>query len=306
MSETARKGLMGTLRARYTNLFSGGWVVPAFVAAWVIIVILPLLIMVAHSFFEMKNYQVSYDASFKTWDSLIDSGRWIAAVRTLRVVLVLTVVEFLIAFPFALWLAKVCKSKATKAVIITLLTIPFFLDPSSRTIIWRAILGKNGIINTVLMETGVIAEPMEWMLFSEFAVHFGMLAPYFPTMVFPIFLVVSLIDDEYLEAARDLGASKGHVLFHIILPLSLPGIVAGAVFTMVPLMATWVEPEMLGGGFVNLLGPSVEAAIRNLKYPTAAALSVFVIILLAVLLALLVLATRRLGSIGDVFLALRR
>lgn len=306
MSETARKGLIGDLRARYTNLFSGGWVVPAFVAAWVIIVILPLLIMVAHSFFEMKNYQVSYDASFKTWDSLIDSGRWIAAVRTLRVVLVLTVVEFLIAFPFALWLAKVCKSKATKAVIITLLTIPFFLDPSSRTIIWRAILGKNGIINTVLMETGVIAEPMEWMLFSEFAVHFGMLAPYFPTMVFPIFLVVSLIDDEYLEAARDLGASKGHVLFHIILPLSLPGIVAGAVFTMVPLMATWVEPEMLGGGFVNLLGPSVEAAIRNLKYPTAAALSVFVIFLLAVLLALLIMATRRLGSIGDVFLALRR
>ena len=306
MSETARKSWIGALRARYTNLFSGGWVVPAFVAAWVILVILPLLIMVAHSFFEMKNYQVSYDASFKTWDSLIDSGRWIAAVRTLRVVLMLTVVEFLIAFPFALWLAKVCKSKATKAVIITLLTIPFFLDPSSRTIIWRAILGKNGIVNTVLMETGVIAEPMEWMLFSEFAVHFGMLAPYFPTMVFPIFLVVSLIDDEYLEAARDLGASKAHVLFHIILPLSLPGIVAGAVFTMVPLMATWVEPEMLGGGFVNLLGPSVEAAIRNLKYPTAAALSVFVIFLLAVLLTLLVLATRRLGSIGDVFLALRR
>lgn len=306
MSETARKSWIGALRARYTNLFSGGWVVPAFVAAWVILVILPLLIMVAHSFFEMKNYQVSYDASFKTWDSLIDSGRWIAAVRTLRVVLMLTVVEFLIAFPFALWLAKVCKSKATKAVIITLLTIPFFLDPSSRTIIWRAILGKNGIVNTVLMETGVIAEPMEWMLFSEFAVHFGMLAPYFPTMVFPIFLVVSLIDDEYLEAARDLGASKAHVLFHIVLPLSLPGIVAGAVFTMVPLMATWVEPEMLGGGFVNLLGPSVEAAIRNLKYPTAAALSVFVIFLLAVLLTLLVLATRRLGSIGDVFLALRR
>ncbi len=306
MSETAPESWIGALRARYTNLFSGGWVVPAFVAAWVILVILPLLIMIAHSFFEMKNYQVSYDASFKTWDSLIDSGRWIAAVRTLRVVLMLTVVEFLIAFPFALWLAKVCKSKATKAVIITLLTIPFFLDPSSRTIIWRAILGKNGIVNTVLMETGVIAEPMEWMLFSEFAVHFGMLAPYFPTMVFPIFLVVSLIDDEYLEAARDLGASKAHVLFHIILPLSLPGIVAGAVFTMVPLMATWVEPEMLGGGFVNLLGPSVEAAIRNLKYPTAAALSVFVIFLLAVLLTLLVLATRRLGSIGDVFLALRR
>ena len=280
--------------------------VPVFVAAWVIIVILPLLIMVAHSFFEMKNYQVSYDTSFKTWESMIDSGRWIAGVRTLRVVLTITVIEFLIAFPFALWLAKVCRSKATKAVIITLLTIPFFLDPSSRTIIWRAILGKNGIINTVLMELGVISEPMEWMLFSEFAVHFGMLAPYFPTMVFPIFLVISLIDDDYLEASRDLGASKAHTLFYIILPLSLPGIVAGTVFTMVPLMATWVEPEMLGGGFVNLLGPSVEAAIRNLKYPTAAALSVFVIALLAILLTFLILAMRRLGDLGNVFAAMRR
>ena len=99
MSDTAGNGFVSELRAGYTRLFSGNWVVPVFVAAWVVIVILPLLVMIAHSFFEMKNYQVSYDASFKTWNSLIDSGRWIAAVRTLRVVLMMTVVEFLIAFP---------------------------------------------------------------------------------------------------------------------------------------------------------------------------------------------------------------
>ena len=156
------------------------------------------------------------------------------------------------------------------------------------------------------METGAINEPIEWLLFSEFAVHFGILAPYFPTMVFPIFLVISLIDDDYLEASRDLGASKLQTLFRIILPLSLPGIVAGGVFTMVPLMATWVEPEMLGGGFVNLLGPSVDAAMRELKYPTAAALSVFVVALLVIFLALLILATRRLGSIGDIFHTMKR
>ncbi len=306
MIERSERTLMGELRARYTRMFSGGWVVPTFVAVWIILVIVPLLIMVTHSFFEMKNYRVAYDPSFKTWNSLIESGRWISGVRTLRIVFTITVIELLIAFPFALWLAKVCKSKITKATVITLLTIPFFLDPSSRTIIWRAILGKNGIINSVLLDLGVIDQPMEWMLFSEFAVHFGMLAPYFPTMVFPIFLVVSLIDDDYLEASRDLGASRAQTLFNIILPLALPGIIAGIVFTMVPLMATWVEPEMLGGGFVNMLGPSVEAAIRNLKYPTAAALSVFVIGVLAVLLALLIIFTRRLGSIGDIFHTLRR
>ena len=73
MSDTAGNGFVGDLRAGYTRLFSGNWVVPVFVAAWVVIVILPLLVMIAHSFFEMKNYQVSYDASFKTWNSLIDS-----------------------------------------------------------------------------------------------------------------------------------------------------------------------------------------------------------------------------------------
>jgi ABC-type spermidine/putrescine transport system permease subunit I len=238
--------------------------------------------------------------------SLIESGRWIAAVRTLRVAFTITLIQLLIGFPFALWLAKVCRSKTTKAVVITLLTIPFFLDPSSRIIVWRAILGTNGIVNTVLMDLGVIDAPLEWLLFSEFAVHFGMIAPYFPTMVLPIFLVLTLIDDDYLQASQDLGANPWQTLIHVILPLALPGIVAGVVFTMVPLMAAWVEPEMLGGGFVNLLGASVESALRNLKYPTAAALSTVVIVLLALMLALLVAITRRRGALGDIFQAMKR
>ncbi len=306
MLDYSRKDLISDIRAWYTTAFSGNWVVPAFVAVWVVLVILPLVVMVVHSFFEMKNYQVVYDPSFKTWDTLIETGRWTAVTRTLRIVFTVTLIELLVAFPFALWLAKVCQSKATKAVIITLLTIPFFLDPSSRTIIWRAILGNTGIINTVLLELGIISEPIEWMLFSEFAVHFGMLTPYFPTMVFPIFLVVNLIDDDFLEASRDLGASPVHTLWYIILPLALPGIVAGIVFTLVPLMAAWVEPDMLGGGFVNMLGPSVEAAIRNLKYPMAAALSVVVILMLAFLLVMLIVVMRKQGSMGNIFHAMKR
>ena len=285
---TESRGLKGW----YTNMMSAGWVVPTFVVVWVCLVILPLLIMVY--------------PSFKTWWSIIESGRWVAVVRTLRITTSLTLIQLLIAFPFALWLAKGCKSKITKASLITLLTIPFFLDPSSRIIVWRPILGTNGVINTVLMDLGIITEPMEWMLFSEFAVHFGMLAPYFPTMVFPIFLVLTLIDDEYIQASRDLGASPGQTLVNVILPLALPGIVAGIIFTMVPLMAAFVEPGMLGGGFVNLLGDSIEAALRNLKYPTAAALSTLVVILLAVLLVFLVLISRRRGSLGEIFQTMKR
>jgi spermidine/putrescine transport system permease protein len=300
---TARPGGTG---GWYANLVSAGWVIPAFVAVWSLLVILPLVIVVLYSFFSIHNYQVVYEPTFDTWVSLIDSGRWIAAVRTLRVVFTITAIELLLAFPFALWLAKGGASKTTKAVVITLLTIPFFLDAPSRIIIWRAILGTNGIVNTTLMSLGLIEQPLEWLLFSEFAVHFGMIGPYFPTMVFPIFLILIMIDDEYIQASYDLGASPGQTLIHVILPLALPGIVAGIVFTLVPLMAAWVEPQMLGGGFVNLLGDSVESALRELKYPTAAALSTVVIAMLALLLLLLVAVVRRRADLGSLFTAMRR
>ena len=190
--------------------------------------------------------------------------------------------------------------------ILAALTIPFFLDLSSRTIVWRAILGRQGLLNTALIEMGLVDAPIDWLLFSEFAVHFGMLAPYFPTMVFPIFLVLSLVDDEYIQASQDLGATPLQTLVYVILPLSLPGIMAGIVFTLVPTMAEYVVPWLMGGFNVNMLGRSVENALTALKYPTAAALSTFIIALLGALLATLSLLLRRTGGLAGIFETLRR
>lgn len=281
-------------------------VIPGFVIAWTLIVIVPLLVVVLFSFFQVKYYRVVYTMSLDTWAQLFTSGRWLVAVRTLRIALTMTVIELLLAFPFALWLAKGCRSVTVKALVISLLTIPFFLDPSSRTIVWRAILGSSGLVNTGLMHLGVIDQPIEWLLYSQFAVHFGMIGSYFPTMVFPIFMIMSLIDDEYIQASADLGASPGQTLVHVILPLALPGIMAGVIFTLVPLMAAYVEPQMLGGGFVNLLGDSVDSALRELKYPTAAALSTVVILILALCLAALILITRKRVDFANMFTATHR
>lgn len=280
--------------------------VPAFVAAWSFLVLAPLVVIVMFSFLQVRSYRIVYEPTLATWQSLIESGRWVSAVRTLRVAATMTVIEFALAFPFALWMAKGCKSKTVKALLITLLTIPFFLDASSRIIVWRSILGTNGIVNTVLMWLGVVHEPVSWLLYSEFAVHFGMLGSYFPTMVFPIFMIIALVDDEYIQASSDLGASPAQTLFNVILPLSLPGIVAGVVFTLVPLMAAFVEPEMLGGGFVDLLGDSVSSALQGLKYPTAAALSAVVVALLGLCLAALIMVTRRRFDLATSFQAIRR
>lgn len=306
MAAAATAGRARGIRERYAALISGGSVVPLFMVVWITVVVLPLLIVVVYSFFQIRNYQVVYEPTLQTWVSLVESGRWVAALRTLRIVLTITVIELVLAFPFALWLAKGCRSRLLKALIITLLTIPFFIDASSRIIVWRSLLGANGIVNQILLSLGVTEQPVTWLLFSEFAVHFGMIGSYFPTMVFPIFLILALIDDEYLQASADLGASPGQTLIYVILPLALPGIAAGIVFTLTPLMAAWVEPQMLGGGQVNLIGDSVESALRELKYPTAAALSTVVIAMLVLLLGALVAITRGRFDFNSVFQAIRR
>jgi spermidine/putrescine transport system permease protein len=306
MSAAAPASARDRLARSYTSAFSRSWVVPVFLVAWVVLVIVPLVILVAYSFFESRSFSTVYDPTLKTWDIIFSSGRWEVALRTLRVALTVTIIELLIGFPFAVWLAKGCKSKTVQAAVISLLTIPFFLDISSRTIVWRAILGQNGLVNSMLLDLGLIQEPMEWMLYTEFSVHFGMIAPYFPTMVLPIFLAVSFIENDLIQASSDLGASPWQNFKNIILPLSLPGVMAGVIFTLGPALAAWVEPGMLGGGFVNLLSNSVESAYTALKYPTLAALSTLVVLILAVLLLVMVLFTRGVADMGGAFRAMRR
>lgn len=294
-------------RARFSGRISPSrLVILGFLLFWSFAVLVPLGVIVLFSFFQVKNYRVVYTPSLDTWRSLVASGRWLVTLRTLRIALTVTAIELAMAIPFGFWLAKICRSKVTKAVLVTLLTIPFFLDASSRIIVWRSILGTNGAINTLLLHLGVIQHPVEWLLYSEFAVHFGLVGSYFPTMLFPIFMIMTVIDDEYLQASNDLGAGPFLTFLYVVIPMALPGIVAGIVFTLVPLMAAFVEPQMLGGGFVNLLGDSVSSALSQLKYPTAAALSTVVVALLGLCLLLLAAVTRNRFEMSSMFKAVHR
>lgn len=297
---------LSQFRTRYAQALSARWPVVAFMIVWFVLVMLPLLLLVVYTFLQSKGFRVVWEPTFATWGTLFESGRWLVTVRTLRIAFTITAIELIVAFPFALWLAKGCRSQAVKAIVLAALTVPFFLDLSSRTVVWRAILGRQGLLNTGLMELGLTDAPIDWLLFSEFTVHFGMLAPYFPTMVFPIFLILSLVDDEYIQASQDLGASPLQTFVYVIFPLSLPGIMAGIVFTLVPTMAEYVVPALMGGYNVNMLGHSVENALTALKYPTAAALSTFIILLLGALLALLARLMRRAGGLTGVFDVLQR
>jgi spermidine/putrescine transport system permease protein len=288
-----------------TPLDRSPWLLRGFLCIWLFVVIAPLVVLVAYSFFDSANFAMIYQPSFKTWESIFTSGRFEVTIRTLRIALTVTLIELVLAFPSALWLAKGNCTKTTRAIVLALLTIPFFLDQSSRIIVWRGILDENGLINHVLMALHILQSPIRGMLYTETAVHFGMVVSYFPMMILPIYMAISVIDDTLISAAADLGATPARIVFDIILPLSLPGVLAGVIFTLGPALASWVEPNLLGGGFVNMLSNSVDSAYGALRYPIVAALSSFVVLMVGVMFAVLMFLTRRFADLSTSFRSLQ-
>lgn len=255
-----------------------------FFCLWGLALLVPIGALVAWSFLAMENYNFVPRFTLDAYQTIIASGRHLVVWETLRIAFTVTLIELLIAIPFSIWLAKKVRSARFKALTLALLTIPFFISLASRTMIFRPILSRNGPINELLLHLGIIQQPLEWLLFSEFSVHLGLLGPSFPTMVLPIYLTMALIDDEYIHAARDLGAPPLRVFLDVMLPLAMPGIVAGIIFTFVPMLGETVVPQLLGGGEVNMLGGSIASLVRVVNYSVAAALSVVVLIIMALLL----------------------
>jgi len=270
----------------------------SFVLIWGIIALLPTAGLLLWSMLSMENFQIVWEPSLQAYRDVLASGRWQVTIRTLEIAAIVTLIEILLAVPFALWLAKGTNSVAVRTVSLALLTIPFFLSLSSRTIVWRGVLGLNGPINAALMHLGIIHEPLDWLLFSQFSVILGLVGPYFPTMVFPLYLAFMLIDDEVLSASKDLGAAPSFTFWHVIVPLGIPGLGTGIVFTFIPMIGDPVVPELLGGGNVVVLSASVQSLLRILNYTVASALSVLMLVILMVMISLVAAITARLAKGG--------
>lgn len=285
---------------------TGDWAVFSFAVIWTLGVLLPMAGVLLFSFVRAHAEGLNFSVTLDAYREIFTTGRWEVTARTIRIAATVTAILLLIAFPFALWLAKGVRSATIKLVVWTLLTAPFFLSDTARVVVWRPVLGLMGPINSGLMALGVIDRPLTWLLFSEPAVHFGLLGPFLPNMVWPIFLSMTLIDDELLEASKDIGAAPWQTLRHVILPLAMPGIVAGIVFTFVPMLGDDVVAKIIGGQQVLMLGGAMLDLITALNYSVAAAMAAFILLIVAILQLLLVLILQRLGGGASLVGGLRR
>ena len=194
-----------------------------------------------------------------------------------------TITTFLISYPLAYFVSKV--PKKVQLVLILLIMLPYWTNSLVRTYSFVILLRTEGFINHILMALHLIDQPLK-MLYTQGAVVAGMVYILLPVMFLPIFSSIEKLDQSYVEASRDLGAGQVRTFFHVVLPLTVPGIVAGAILVFTPTLGYFFISDLLGGGKVVLLGNLIRdqfTVTRNL--PLGSALSVVMMVISFVFIA---------------------
>lgn len=250
---------------------------------WMLLfLVAPLAMMVWVSFWTQSTFAISPDFSTRSWEAFLGSETYREALlRTLRLWATVLLITFLVGYPAALFIGRFVRDKTTQTVLLVACVIPFWTSFLIRVLAWRPMLGREGAINIVLMQIGVISEPIEVLLFTELSVIIGMVQIYVVFMVGPIAFMLARIDESLIEAARDLGASGWTIFRTIIFPLSLPGVVVGAIFVSVMVLGEFATASALSGRKVNLLGNIIVTQVGSLRWALAAVAGVVLTVVMA-------------------------
>ena len=197
--------------------------------------------------------------------------------KTLKLCLLTWSLTLVIGFTVAYFLAFHVRSKTWQIVLTLLCTIPFWTSNVIRMIAWIPLLGRNGLVNKGLAGAGLIQQPLEWLLFSEFSVVLALVHLFTFFMVVPIFNSMIRIDKRLIEAAYDTGATGWQTLVNIVIPLSKPGIVIGSIFVITIVMGDFVTVGVMGGQQIASAGKIIESRLNALQFPAAAANAVILL-----------------------------
>lgn len=283
ITETSSDGAPATLKSR-----KGLWLLAPGVVWMVLFLVLPMLMMLYVSFWTQTTFKIEPTLTLKSWITFFTSETYLGALwTTVRIWLTVLAATLLVGYPAALFVGLFVKNKTLSTVLLVLCVIPFWTSFLIRVLAWRPMLGKEGAINMILMKLGVITQPIEVLLFSELSVVIGMTQIYCVFMVGPIAFMLGRIDPSIIEAAEDLGASFWRIFRTIILPLSMPGVVVGAIFVSVMVLGEFATSAALSGRKVNLLGNIIVTQVGSLKWAFAAVAGVVLTVLMGAVVAAL-------------------
>jgi putrescine transport system permease protein len=275
--------------ARLAILLPYAWLVAFFLAPFLII----LKISLSQSAIAQPPYTPLFDPA-AGWESLKDAFNALALDnyatiftdrlylwsywKSLQVATISTAILLLIGYPVAYALARA--PRRWQATLVLLVVLPFWTSFLIRVYAWINILQHDGLLNQALIALHLIDRPVTWLA-SDQAVYLGIVYSYFPFMVLPLYAALEKLDDTLLEAAADLGCPPWKAFLAITVPLSLPGIVAGALLCFIPIMGEFVIPDLLGSSATAMIGQTLWMEFfANRDWPVASALAAVLLVIL--------------------------
>ena len=258
------------------------WQAAPFTAVFVVFFLVPLALILMVSFWNFNEYELlpgftfkNYFAIFEGCSSLNERGDLCVSLATylstFKFCLLVWLLTLLIGFAVAYFLAFHVRSSNMQTALFILCTVPFWTSNVIRMISWVPLLGRNGLVNQGLMGAGIVDQPVEWLLFSDFSVVLAFVHLYTMFMIVPIFNSMMRIDRSLLEAASDSGASGWQTLWNVIVPLSRTGILIGSIFVITIVMGDFVTIGVMGGQQIASIGKIIQVQTSYLQFPLAAA-----------------------------------
>lgn len=224
-------------------------------------------------FHQIGNNFYSIYVYFGNYAALFTDSFYFSAIYTSFLIAGVSTV-FCLIIGYSMAYAISLAPKRVRMILILLVVLPFVTSFLIRVYSWMSLLNTQGIINHLLMKIGIIQEPL-CLLDNNCAVCLGVVYCYLPFMILPIYAALDKIDESYIEAALDLGATNYSTFWHITVPLSLPGVFAGCTLVFIPALGEFVIPELLGGAKTVTIGQTIWAEFfNNRDWPLACAIAV--------------------------------
>jgi spermidine/putrescine transport system permease protein len=248
----------------------------------------PLAIILAYSLLTRGTWGgISRPWSLESYRRLADPIYLGILWRSFWIAGAATVLCLALGFPLALFISR---AGSRKNLYLSLVILPFWTSFLVRTYAWMFLLRDTGLINTALQKLGLIHDPLP-LLYNDGAVILGLVYGYLPFMVLPLYATLERLDRNLLEAAADLGAKPWVALTRVVIPLSAPGIRAGAILVFIPCLGAYLTPDLLGGGKTVMIGNLIQNQFTTARdWPFGAAVS---LTLMAIVLVLLLVFVRR-------------
>ncbi len=239
-----------------------------------LLMLIPMILMLSFSFFTQISFvEIDYTFTIQRYIDFFQKNLLVSLlIKSLKISFLVTLITLLTAYPVCYYIAFYVKKN--KMLWLVMLTLPFWTSYLLRVFSWKIILGTKGVINSSLINAGLLSEPLTFLMYSETAVIITLTHAYAAFALLPLYVSLEKIDFSLIEAGRDLGLSRLEVFWKITFPLSMPGVIGAILIIFIPTVGDYVTPALLGGTDGRMLSNMIQAyfgTINNIPLGAASA-----------------------------------